>query len=163
MTVFDYAVLGIVGLSVLLSLLRGFVREFLGLASWVAASFAAKIYGVQVALMLPASIPNQGLRMIAGFVIVFLGILLLASLLAIAISELFKQVGLGWLDRSLGAFFGLVRGVLIVGVLVLLGGMTSLPQDPRWRNAMFSSPMEALVMAVIPWLPPEMTKYIKFD
>lgn len=163
MTVFDYAVLGIIGISILLSLLRGFVREFVGLASWIAAAFAAKTYAVQVALMLPASIPNQGLRMVAGFAIVFLGILLLASLLAIAISELFKQVGLGWLDRGLGALFGLARGLLIVGVLVLLGGMTSLPQDPRWRNAMFSSPMEAMVMAVKPWLPQEMTKHIKYD
>jgi membrane protein required for colicin V production len=162
-TVFDYAVLGIIGISVLLSLLRGFIREFLGLASWVLAAFAAKIYAVQVALMLPASIPSQGLRMIAGFAMVFLGILLLASLLAIAISELFKQVGLGWLDRGMGAFFGLARGLLIVGVLVLLGGMTSLPQDPRWRNAMFSSPMEAMVVAVKPWLPHEMTQHIKYD
>lgn len=163
MTVFDYAVLGIIGVSILLSLLRGFVREFVGLASWVVAAFAAKFYAVQVALMLPVSIPNQGLRMVAGFVIVFLGILLLASLLAIAISELFKQAGLGWLDRSMGALFGLARGLLIVGVLVLLGGMTSLPQDPRWRNAMFSSPVEAMVVAVKPWLPQEMTKYIKYD
>lgn len=147
----------------MLSLLRGFVREFVGLASWVVAAFAAKIYAVQVALMLPASIPNQGLRMVAGFAIVFLGILLLASLLAIAISELFKQAGLGWVDRGLGAMFGLARGLLIVGVLVLLGGMTSLPQDPRWRNAMFSAPMEAMVVAVKPWLPQDMTKHIKYD
>lgn len=163
MTVFDYAVLGIIGFSILLSLLRGFVREFLGLASWVVAAFTAKVYAVQVAAMLPASIPNPGLRMVAGFVIVFLGILLLTSLLAIAISELFKQVGLGWLDRGLGTLFGLARGLLIVGVLVLLGGLTSLPQDPRWRNAMFSAPMEAMVLACKPWLPQEMTKHLKFD
>lgn len=139
------------------------MREFLGLASWVAATLAAKAYAVDIAVMLPASIPNQGLRMAAAFTIVFLGILLLASLLAIAVSELFKQVGLGWLDRGLGAVFGLARGVLIVGVLVLLSGMTSLPQEPRWRNAMFSSPMEALVAAAKPWLPQDMAKHIKYD
>jgi membrane protein required for colicin V production len=162
-TVFDYVVLGIIGVSMLLSLMRGFVREFLGLASWVVATLVARVYAVDIAVMLPASIPNQGLRLVAAFAIVFLGILLIASLLAIAISELFKQVGLGWLDRGLGAFFGLARGVLIVGVLVLLGGMTSLPQEPRWRNAMFSAPLEAMVMVTIPWLPQEMTKHIKYD
>jgi membrane protein required for colicin V production len=161
--VFDYVVLGIIGASMLLSLMRGFVREFLGLASWVVATLAARVYAVDIAVMLPASIPNQGLRLVAAFAIVFLGILLIASLLAIAISELFKQVGLGWLDRGLGAFFGLTRGVLIVGVLVLLGGMTSLPQEPRWRNAMFSAPLEAMVMVTKPWLPQEMTKHIKYD
>jgi membrane protein required for colicin V production len=162
-TVFDYVVLGIIGVSMVLSLMRGFVREFLGLASWVVATLAARVYAVDIAVMLPASIPNQGLRLVAAFAIVFLGILLIASLLAIAISELFKQVGLGWLDRGLGAFFGLARGVLIVGVLVLLGGMTSLPQEPRWRNAMFSAPLEAMVMVTKPWLPQEMTKHIKYD
>lgn len=147
----------------MLSLLRGFVREFLGLAGWVAATLAAKAYAMDVAAMLPVSIPNQGLRMVAAFAIVFLGILLLASLLAIAVSELFKQAGLGILDRSLGAVFGLARGLLIVGVLVFLGGMTSLPQDPRWRNAMFSAPMEALVLAAKPWLAQDMAKHIKYD
>jgi membrane protein required for colicin V production len=103
------------------------------------------------------------LRLAAAFAIVFLGILLLASLLAIAISAFFKQVGLGWLDRGLGGLFGCARGLLVVSVLVLLGGMTSLPQDPRWRNAMFSAPLEAIVMQFMPWLPREMAKHIKYD
>lgn len=163
MTVFDYVVLGILGVSILLSLMRGFVREFLGLASWVIAALAAKTYAVDVAVMLPASIPNQGLRLVAAFAIVFLGILLIASLLAIALGELFRKVGLGWLDRGLGGLFGCARGLLIVGVLVLLGGLTSLPQDARWRNAMFSAPLEAMVLSIKPWLPPEMTKHIKYD
>jgi membrane protein required for colicin V production len=162
-TVFDYVVLGIVGVSLLLSLIRGFFREFLGLASWVVAALAAQHYAAVVALQLPSTIPTAGLRMAAGFVIVFLGILLIASLLAIALAELFKQAGLGWLDRGLGALFGLARGLLIVCILVLLGGMTTLPQDARWRNAMFSAPLEAMVVASLPWLPPELSKHIKFD
>jgi membrane protein required for colicin V production len=163
LTVFDYVVLGVIGVSVLLSLMRGLVRELLGLAGWIIASLIAKAYAVDVALMLPANIPNQGLRLAAAFAIVFLGILLLASLLAIAISAFFKQVGLGWLDRGLGGLFGCARGLLVVSVLVLLGGMTSLPQDPRWRNAMFSAPLEAIVMQFMPWLPREMAKHIKYD
>jgi membrane protein required for colicin V production len=162
-TVFDYVVLGIIGLSMLLSLMRGLVREILGLLGWVAAALAAKAYAVDIALMLPADIPNQGLRLGAAFAIVFLVILLVASLVAIAISELFRLVGLGWLDRGLGGLFGCARGLMIVGVLVMLGGMTTLPQDPRWRNAMFSAPLEAMVLAIEPWLPQDMAKHIKYD
>lgn len=163
MTSFDYAVLGIIGISVVLSLMRGFVRELIGLSSWVIAAWAAKSYAVDVAVMLPATVPGPGLRLVAAFIAVFFGILVIASLLAIAISELFKQVGLGWVDRALGAIFGFARGVLIVGVVVMLGGMTSLPKDPRWRNAMFSAPLEAMVMACRTWLPAEMVKHIKYD
>jgi len=163
MTVFDYAVLIIVGVSILLSLMRGFLREVLALASWVAAFLVAKLYTVQLAPLLPEAIPNQSLRLLAAFAILFLGTLLIASLLSIALSELFKQVGMGWLDRWLGALFGLARGVLIVAVLVLLGGLTSLPQDVRWRNAMFSAPLEAMVASVMPWLPRDIAKHVKYD
>lgn len=163
MTIFDYVVLGTIGFSVFLGLMRGFVRESLGLAGWVVALFAARTYGVQAAEMLPDAIPNDSLRMLAGFLVVFLCILLLASLLAIVISEAVKKIGLGMLDRSLGLVFGGVRGLLIVGVMVLLGGMTSLPQRPDWRNATFSAPLEAMVLAMAPWLPSDMTKHVKFD
>lgn len=163
MTAFDYAVLAIVGISVLLSLMRGFLREVLALASWVAAFFVAKLYTVQLSPLLPEAIPNQSLRLLAAFAILFLGTLLIASLLSITLSELFKQIGMGWLDRWLGAVFGLARGVLIVAVLVLLGGLTSLPQDIRWRNAMFSAPLEAMVAGVMPWLPRDIAKHVKYD
>lgn len=163
MTVFDYAVLGILGASILLSLMRGFVREALGLASWVAALFMARSYAVTVAHMLPNAIPNESLRMLAGFVIVFLVTLLATSLLTIFVSELVKKMGLSMMDRGLGAVFGLTRGVLIVCVLVMLGGLTSLPQRAEWRDAMLSAPLEELVIKASPWLPQDFTKHLKFD
>ncbi len=162
MTVFDYAVLAVVGLSILLSMMRGFVREILALAGWVAAFFVAKTYTLQLVPLLPQAIPTETLKLLAAFVILFLATLLVTSLLAIALSEVFKKVGLGWLDRWLGAVFGLARGVIIVGVLVLLAGLTSVPQDARWRNAMFSAPLEAMVLSVMPWIPQGISRHIHF-
>ena len=162
MTSFDYAVLAIVGLSILLSMMRGFLREVLSLAGWVAAFFVAKLYTLELAPLLPEAIPSQSLRLLAAFVILFLATLLVGSLLAIALSEVFKKIGLGWVDRWLGAVFGLARGVAIVGVLVLLAGLTSIPQDARWRNAMFSAPLEALVVSALPWLPQGVSSHIKY-
>src|SRR5690606_32389579 len=122
MTGFDYAVLAIIGISVLLSIMRGFVREVLALVSWVIAFIVAKLYAVELMPLLPEAIPNEALKMLAAFLILFLATLLLCSLLAIALSQIFKKVGLGWIDRGLGAIFGVLRGVLIVGTLVLLAG-----------------------------------------
>jgi len=90
MTIFDYAVLIIVGLSVLLSMMRGFVREILALASWVIAFFVAKMYVLELAPLLPNAIPNASLRYLAAFIILFLATLLICSLLAIALSQIFK-------------------------------------------------------------------------
>jgi membrane protein required for colicin V production len=163
MTFFDYAVLGILGLSILLSILRGFLRETLSLAGWVAAFFVAKLYTLQLAALLPQAIPGESLRLLAAFLILFLVTLLISSLLAIALAEVFKKIGLGWLDRWLGALFGLVRGVLIVSIIVLLGGLTTLPREPFWRDAMFSAPLEALVTSALPWLPEGIAKHINYD
>lgn len=163
MTSFDYVFLTIVGVSVLLSIMRGFIREILSLAGWIAAFVIARMYSVQVAELLPANIPSESLRILAAFVILFFAVLLLASLLTIALSLLFKNIGLNWLDRLLGAFFGLARGGLIAMLLVLLAGLTSLPQDARWKNAMFSAPLEAAVMSLMAWFPMDIAKHVKYD
>ncbi|HEY8118037.1 MAG TPA: CvpA family protein [Methylophilaceae bacterium] len=163
MTSFDYAVLAIVGLSILLSMMRGFVREILSLASWVAAFFVAKLYTLELAPLLPQEIPSESLRLLAAFLILFLATLLVSSLLAIALAQIFKNLGLSWVDRFLGAFFGLARGIVIIGVLVMLAGLTGLPKDGRWRNAMFSAPLEAMVVSVLPWFPNDIAKHVKYD
>lgn len=163
MTIFDYVVLGTVGFSVFLGLMRGFIRESLGLAGWVVAVLAARSYGVQAAGLLPDAIPNDSLRMLAGFLVVFLGVLLVTSLLSVVMSEAVRKIGLGMLDRGLGLVFGSIRGLLILGVMVLLGGMTSLPQRQEWRDATFSAPLEAMVLTIAPFLPSDMTKHVKFD
>jgi len=163
MTGFDYAVLAIVGVSVLLSIMRGFVREVLALISWVAAFIVARLYALELVPLLPEAIPSEELKMLAAFLIVFLSTLLFCSLLAIALSHIFKRVGLGWIDRGLGAVFGVLRGVLVVCILVLLAGFTGLPRDPVWRNAMFAAPLEAVVLAQLPWLPADIARHVKYD
>ena len=163
MTVFDYAVIVIMVLSVLLSIWRGAVREILALAAWLVAFVLAQQYSVGVALLLPDSIPNASLKLLAGFCAVFVVTLLVMSLIAMGLSQLFRVSGLRPLDRVLGALFGLVRGLLIVLVLVLAAGLTSLPREPLWRNAVLSTPLEAAAIAIKPWLPPELSRRISYD
>ncbi len=163
MTSFDYAVLTIVGLSVILSVMRGLLREVLAILGWVAAFYVAKTYTHQLLPMMPADIPTEPLRILAAFLVLFLATLLVASLLAIALSAIFKKIGLGWLNRLLGAAFGVVRGLLIVCILVFLAGLTNIPKDTRWRNAMFSAPLEALVASILPWVPVSIAQHVKYD
>ena len=95
MTWIDYAVLAIIGVSILLSIIHGFVRELLSLAGWIVAFLVAQFFAADVAAKLPAAIPHDTLRLLAAFVIVFLAVLLAATLLAIALSGLIKKAGLG--------------------------------------------------------------------
>ncbi len=163
MTSFDYLVLAILGLSIVLSVMRGLVLEALSIVGWVLAFFVAKSYASQLVPMMPEAIPTESLRVMAAFIMVFLATLLISSLLSIALASLFKKLGLGWLNRVLGGLFGLSRGIIIVCLLVFLAGMTSLPQDERWRDAMFSAPFEALVGYILPWVPDNIRLYVKYD
>jgi len=163
MTAFDYAVLLIIGLSILLSVMRGLVREVMSLVSWVAAFWIANAYTAQLAPLLPQEIPNVSLRFLAAFLILFLATLLVMSLVTIAVAEFVKTLGLGPMDRVLGASFGLARGLLIVITLLLMAGLTSLPRQGVWRNAMFSAPLEAVAMQVKTWLPDDLAKRINYE
>ena len=162
MTWFDYTVIAIVGISILMSVIHGLVRELLALASWVVAFVVAQSFAANVASLLPAALENPSLRLLAGFLGVFFAVLIAMTLLAMALSGLIKAAGLGFADRALGAVFGLVRGLAIVVIAVLLAGLTALPRDPAWQRAMFRGPLVNLASWVKVWLPDDMAKHINY-
>ena len=163
MTPFDYAVLLIVGASVLVSVMRGLVREVLSLLGWLIALVAAALASPTVAEWMTGTIANESLRVLGAFVAVFVFTLVAMSLTAMAVSGLMRKAGLGLEDRMLGGVFGLARGVLIVMVFVLLAGLTSLPRQPLWNDAMLSPPLVALAGAVKPWLPSVVSRNLSYE
>jgi membrane protein required for colicin V production len=112
---------------------------------------------------MPQAIPTEELRLLTGFLIVFVGVLIAMSLIAMLVSRLIRRAGLGVEDRMFGMLFGVARGAVVVLLLVLLAGLTPLPRDPMWRNAMLSSPLESMALYVKAWLPGELSRRIKYD
>lgn len=163
MTLFDYVVIAIVALSVLLSVMRGLVREVLALAAWVLAFIAASLFAADVASMLPAGMRAEELRLLVGFASIFLVVLLVLSLLAVLASRLVISGGLGVEDRVLGGVFGLVRGLVVVTILVLAAGLTPLPRHAAWREAVLSRPATALAKIIRTWLPAGLSQRINYD
>lgn len=162
MTIFDYLVLFVLICSIIISTLRGLVKEVLSLLSWIVAFIVANAYGEALAQMLPDMIPGETTRLIVGFIALFIGVRILMGLLAMAISEMVKISGLTLVDRGLGGLFGLARGLLIVLVTVLLCGMTGLPQQSFWKEALFSPLAETAAHTVKPFLPGDFSRHIKF-
>ena len=163
MTAIDYAVLLIVAVSVLLGVMRGFVREVLSLAAWVLAFWGAEMFSPALSGMLPQAISGAPLRMLIAFAAIFLGVLIVAALAAKLLSGLVKRVGLGWMDGLLGSVFGLARGALIVLVLVLLSGMTAIPESSLWKHAQLRGMLETGGVIAGSWLPVSISKHIRFD
>lgn len=161
MTGFDYIVLTILGVSALLGMIRGLIKEVLSLVAFVVAIGAAVWWGGAIASSLSSLIANDFLRAAAGYGGVFIAVLLLVGLLNVTLSGLIARTGLSPADHGLGAVFGLVRGALIVFVLVGLAGYTELPQEKWWSEARLSGAVVAAIQqskAILPsalssWLP----------
>lgn len=162
MTIFDFTVLIIFVVSVLLSIVRGIVRESLSLAGWVIAYMAAKIFSKDFVTVLPTSISDESLRIVISFSAIFLSVVIVMSMVTMLASTLIRTVGLGSVDRTLGALFGFVRGLLVVLLLVLLAGLTTLPKEPFWQKALLSKPLETGVIMAMPWLPRGLSERVNY-
>ena len=90
-------------------------------------------------------------------------LVVLFALATLALSKLVRKSGLTGTDRALGALFGLVRAVVILVCLTLLAGLTRLPREPAWRDAVSSPLLEALALAVRDRLPPALAARIGYD
>ena len=162
MTAFDYIVVTIFVVSVALGVWRGVVGEVIALVAWILAFFAAKLFGADVAQLFFSGIADPVMRLVAAWVAVFVVVLILMALLRLLLRGVLKALGLSLTDRLLGVIFGAARGLLIVLVLVAVGGMTMVVKEKWWTDAYFSAPLETAVLASKPWLPPEVSKRIRF-
>ncbi|WP_353153834.1 CvpA family protein [Herminiimonas fonticola] len=162
MTIFDYLVLFVLICSIVISTLRGLVKEILSLLSWIVAFVVANAYGESLAVLLPDMVPGNTTRLIVGFIVLFIGVRILMGLLTMALDAVVKASGLALADRGLGGLFGLARGLLIVLAGVLLCGMTAIPQQNFWKEALFSPLAETAALTVKPFLPGDFARHIKF-
>ena len=162
MTIFDYLVLFVLAASVVISTMRGLVKEILSLTGWIVAFVVANAYGARLAPLLPDMIPGDATRLIVSFVALFLGVRILMGLLSLAVGALVDAAGLSLADRGLGGLFGLGRGLVIVLAGVILCGMTSIPQQDFWREALFSPIAETGVRTVKPFLPAAVAQHVQF-
>ena len=153
MTIFDLVVFGVVVLSALFGLARGFMRVVVSLAAWVFAFLLAIHLSTPFGAMLPDFGDSPTARYVVAFALIVIVVLLIGALLGWMLYRLVRAIGLGFLDRLLGGVVGVARGVLIVVIGVLVAGLTSLPQQVWWQNALFAPPLVAAALSLKPWLP----------
>jgi membrane protein required for colicin V production len=130
----DWFILVVLSFSILLSLWRGFVREAVSLAGWVAAFVVANMFVDELATMLAQWIVSVTGRYIAAYALLFVGTLVLAGVLGRLGSQVVKVTGLSLLDRLLGTAFGFARGIIIVLVMVYMLRQLAPPQNLQWLD-----------------------------
>lgn len=132
-TLLDIIVLAVMLLSGLLAMIRGFMREILSIAAWGAAALTTLYAFPKLLPTAKTYFNNDTIAMIAVVAGVFLGTLLVATIITSRISDMVLDSRIGALDRTLGFLFGLGRGLLIVVVAFLFfAWLVPDKQQPDW-------------------------------
>jgi membrane protein required for colicin V production len=161
-TGFDFVLLAILAISVVLGLLRGLLKEVLSLVAYASAFLAAIWWGPTVSDWSGQWISQPFVSMALAYLGVFIAVLLSIGFVNMALSALLSKTGLTPADHGLGAMFGLLRGVLFVLILVILAGYTPLPEEPWWKNAMFSKQVVGVVQQIKLRLPPPVNDWLPY-
>jgi membrane protein required for colicin V production len=157
----DIAVIVVLVLSISWGAWRGMVHEVFSLAGWILAFVAAYLFTAPLAETLPSAM-RQELRVVLAFLLVFVGTLVVATLAATLLTRFVKGVGLLHLDRSLGALFGLVRGLLLLVAFAIFAGLTPMPQKAFWTGSVMGRPLAETAIQLKPWLPPAFAKRLRY-
>jgi membrane protein required for colicin V production len=130
----DWIIIVVLSLSTLLSLWRGFAREALSLAGWVAAFVIANLFVDEMASLLGRWIVSIAGRYVASYAILFVGTLIVAGVVVKLTAQVVKVSGLTVLDRLLGTAFGFTRGVILILVAVFVLRQLVPPGDLQWLH-----------------------------
>ena len=149
----DIIIVGVIALSALISLIRGFVKESISLISWIVAGIVAFRYFSPMAELLEPFVASPTVRGIVGFALLFISTLVIGAIVNFIMSQLVSKTGLSGTDKALGVVFGGARGVLIVTMIVLLASLTPMPEAQWWQDSAmvgFFQQLAEWVKGVIP-------------
>ncbi len=158
----DWLILLVILLSAVISVVRGFFKEAISLAGWIVAIWLGLAFSGDIAALLAKLISVPSVRIVVAFSMVLIFVLVLTALASHFASLVVKRTGLTGTDRVLGVVFGVARGAVIVGILVLLAGLTALPRDPWWREATLIPHFQRLAVHIRAMLPSEVADEIRF-
>lgn len=158
----DYAVLAVIGVSAVISILRGFTREAISLLGWIVAFWVALTFTPMLADRMQTLIPTPSIRIGVAFVALLMACLLVAGIVNFLAGKVVDKTGLSGTDRVLGIVFGVVRGGVVVALLVLLAGLTTMPQDLWWSESLLLKHFQVIALELRALLPPDMAAHFNF-
>lgn len=153
MSPLDWVIVAVLGVSVLLGVLRGFVREALAVTGWVVGIVLALRYSAELGMALPFDVPVPALRTGIGALAIVVASVFVGALAGWIMRRLLEAAKLSAADRALGALFGVTRAVLVVFAVVFFVSGTTAARQPLWRESVLLPPIEAAVRFASPYLP----------
>ena len=159
----DYTILAVIGISIGVGALRGFVMEAFSLLVWAAAFVVAYYFAGDVAALMEGSVSLPSARIAMGFTGLFISVLLVGGLINYLLGRLVESTGLSGTDRLLGGVFGAARGLALVLIMLIVAGLTPLPADPWWQESRTIARLMPLVEWAASYLPDSIAEHLVFD
>ena len=158
----DYTIIGLILISSVIGLLRGLIREAFSLVIWVVAIWIGLTFSRYFSSFLEGMISYPSARIAAAFAVLFFITLILGALISYLLGELVKKTGLTGSDRFAGMIFGIARGLVVVAIIIMLAGLTPLPEDSWWKESTLIPPFQALAVWLREHIPSGMAGYVNY-
>jgi len=136
MNVTDYLVIAAVVISAIVGAMRGFLREAVAFATWLVALFIAWHFADLIEPHLGGLLSGSYVKPWAARIIIVLLILLLGAAVGAMLDHFVRLSIFSGMDRFLGLVFGLLRGVVLLGVFVILGQLLRLEGEKWWTRSL---------------------------
>jgi len=162
MSLIDILVILVLFASLIFGFFRGFVKELMSLMAWISAFFVAYYFSSSVAIVLPFD-AEFSIKYITGFVLIFIFVLIISSILIKFISAFVHKIGLGASNIILGGLFGILRGMIIVYFLIFVIEKTSFAEDGAWQHSNSILIIKLLVEKTFPYLPQDWLNNVKYE
>ena len=159
----DIVIIGVIALSVITGLFRGFVKELVALCVWILAIWLAFTYSSMVNHWLVPYIGDKTARTVVAFVGILLATLIGGGIVNAMLSFILRRSGLSGTDRLLGMGFGFVRGVFIVALMMLVVQLTSIPYKDFSRQSRLYAKFDPLVNWLSGFMPAVIKQVGVFD
>lgn len=157
----DYGIIGIVTLSTIIGLFRGFVKESISLVFWILAFYVAFVYFKPIAHLMQDYISNETTRNVIGFLGLLIATLIIGGIVNVLFSKLVQKTGLSGTDRMIGLIFGILRGVLLIAVLLLVAKATNMTNSTWWKESTVIPYFDGLVSWLQSLIPDSLTQYMQ--
>jgi membrane protein required for colicin V production len=135
MIAIDYIILVIIIISAVMGLVRGLLRESIAVITWVLAIVLAWNFASSLEPLLGGVLVGSPLRIWAARLIIFVGVLLLGGAVAVILGHYVRVSMFAGMDKFLGAVFGIIRGVVIVGAFTIVVQALRMDEDPSWKRS----------------------------
>jgi len=163
MNTFDVGLLLVLVAFLAIGALRGMVREVMSLAVWLVAAAVGWLLADALESSLKSMFDDRNTRLVLAFIVLFAATWVVGGIASYFLQKMLHAIpGMQIPNLVVGGAIGVARGVVLILIVFLFAGLTSLPQRPWWRDSAMAPVFERMAVTIGQYLPRDISRHIRF-